>query len=315
MPSLEEHVQAFERYMETSPTLLPRTRTRYAYEVRRFAKIMSAATLEDITPALLLEWNTMLHDAGGATGTVGQKHAALARFFSFLEDFQESEHAGRLLRALRRLSPPRATRPRRQTYVLEDDQLQKIIDAAGNGTWYGSRNRAIIHFLRATGARRFEVASVNAADVALEQRVATITGKRAKERTVVFDEPCREALASWLQVRGKYGARVPNLFISVHGLAMHENSISAIIRDAARRAGLRKKVWTHLFRHTRLTTLLNGGMSLQDTAAFAGHDNPATTMKYFHQRPDRLRQRYDRAMGAGEPVIIPGETDGDGAEG
>ena len=67
MPSLEEHVQGFERYMETSTTLLPRTRTRYAYEVRRFAKIMGVKTLEDITPALLLQWNTMLHDAGGAT--------------------------------------------------------------------------------------------------------------------------------------------------------------------------------------------------------------------------------------------------------
>ncbi|HEU0020699.1 MAG TPA: site-specific integrase, partial [Dehalococcoidia bacterium] len=87
MPSLEEHVQAFERYMETSTTLLPRTRTRYAYEVGLFARVMGVSTLEEITPALLLEWNTMLHDAGGATGTVGQKHAALARFFSFLEDF------------------------------------------------------------------------------------------------------------------------------------------------------------------------------------------------------------------------------------
>ena len=130
MPALEEHVQAFERYMETSTTLLPRTRTRYAYEVRRFAKIMGVATLEDITPALLLQWNTMLHDAGGATSTVQQKHSALLKFFTSLE-FEESERAGQLLRALHRLSPPRATPPRRETYALEDEQVQRIIQAAG----------------------------------------------------------------------------------------------------------------------------------------------------------------------------------------
>ncbi|MFQ6030151.1 MAG: site-specific integrase [Dehalococcoidia bacterium] len=99
-------MQEFERYMETSTVLLPRTRTQYAYEVRLFARVMDVSSLEEITPALLLQWNTMLHDAGGATGTVGQKHAALARFFSFLEEFQESQRAGELLRALRRLSPP-----------------------------------------------------------------------------------------------------------------------------------------------------------------------------------------------------------------
>jgi hypothetical protein len=67
MPSLIEHVQAFERYMETSTTLLPRTRARYAYEVGLFARVMGISTLEEITPALLLEWNAILHDAGGAT--------------------------------------------------------------------------------------------------------------------------------------------------------------------------------------------------------------------------------------------------------
>jgi hypothetical protein len=65
-----------------------------------------------------------------ATSTVQQKHSALIKFFTFLEEFQESEHAGQPLRALPRLSPPRATPPRRETNALEEGQVQRIIGAA-----------------------------------------------------------------------------------------------------------------------------------------------------------------------------------------
>jgi hypothetical protein len=70
MPPLKEHVQEFERYMGTSTNLLPRMRARYAYEVRCFAEIMEVSRLEDITAALLLEWNTVLLRAGAAAHTM-----------------------------------------------------------------------------------------------------------------------------------------------------------------------------------------------------------------------------------------------------
>jgi site-specific recombinase XerD len=300
--------------METSTTLLPSTRSRYAYEVGLFARIMEVTTLEEITPGLLLQWNTMLHDAGGATGTVGQKHSALVKFFSFLEDFEESEHAGQLLRAMRRLSPPRATRPRRQTYALEEEQVRRIIAAAAARPGVGVRDRAIVHFIWATGVRRGELVTAKLDDLDLERRVATVTGKGSKPRVVVFDSETQEVLANWIRVRANSEPKVPNLFISVDGTALNVHTIGAIIKAAAKRARIRKDVWPHLFRHTRITDLLDGGMSLQDTAAFAGHNNVNTTLRYFHEQPDQLRQRYDRATGRKEPAAMPADTTGAGGE-
>lgn len=295
MSLLAEQVQDFERYMETSTRLSQGTRTRYAYEVGLFSRVMKVTTLEELTPALLLAWNTMLHDAGGATGTIGQKHAALAKFFDFLEEFQQDEHAGRLLHALKRLSSPKATAPRRETYALEDETVLKIIEAAAARPGVGVRDRAIVHFLWATGVRRAELAAVKLEDVDLPNRVATVTGKRDKTRVVAFDVPCQEALDHWITVRANSDPKVTNLFISVNGVALNHHTIGAVVRDSAKRAHIRKAVWTHLFRHTRVTELLNGGMSLQDTASFAGHDSLNTTLGYFHETPEQLRERYDRA--------------------
>ena len=207
------------------------------------------------------------------------------------------------------LARPRATPPRRETYTLEDEQVQRIIQAAGARPGVGVRDRAIVYFLWATGVRRFEVAGINVEDVDLENRVATVTGKRSKRRVVAFDRDCQEALARWIRARANSNPKVPNLFISVDGEALGVHTIGAIVRDSAKRARIRKAVWTDLFRHTRLTGLLDGGMTLQDTAAFAGHDNINTTLRYFHERPAELRQRYDRATRAEEPETAVEEAE------
>ena len=59
-------------------------------------------------------------------------------------------------------------------------------------------------------------------------------------------------------------------------------------------------MWPHVFRHTRITELLNNGMSLQDTAVMAGHTDVKMTMRYYHQEPSRLKQEDDKATAVKE---------------
>ena len=86
--------------METSAKLSPGTKTRYAYEVQAFANYAEDPFLERHSPSDLLQWNTALHDAGLGSNTILQKHAALRRFLTYLDDFEENEQSRRLLRAL-----------------------------------------------------------------------------------------------------------------------------------------------------------------------------------------------------------------------
>ena len=79
--------------------------------------------------------------------------------------------------------------------------------------------------------------------------------------------------------------------------------MSAIVRTVAIEAGLAGQVWSHLFRHTRLTSLLNEGMSIQETARFAGHTSINTTLHYFHEDERRLKEGFDRATGKQEDAV------------
>lgn len=298
-----DYAEGFEAYLQSATRLAPHTRYLYARELRLFARGVENPLLADLSPQMLLAWNQMLYDAGAAVNTLDAKHNALRRFLLYLEEFADDQemgdHAARLLKVARRFNTPRDREPPRQPFALSEEQVGKMLEAASRAVGgRGPRDRAIIHLLWATGIRCSELSNLRLDALALPERIATVTGKGNKVRTVVFDADCQEALARWLEVRAvcRVQPGVDHLFISAFGRPLQSGEISRTVRETAQAAGLRNEVWTHVFRHSRLTSLLNRGMALQDVATFAGHANVQTTMKYFHQSSGRLRDEYDKAM-------------------
>lgn len=296
-----DYAEGFSSYMQSATSLSPRTRTMYAYEVTLFARNIENPLLDDLSPQTLLAWNQMLYNAGAAANTMGTKQNALRRFLSYLEEFPDNkeagEHAGQLLKVAKRLTTPTDREPPRKPYALDEGQVTKMLDVAGKALGgRGARDRAIIHVLWATGLRCAELAKLRLDHLDLPERIASITGKGDKVRTVVFDAACQSDLATWLEVRAicKIQPGVDNVFISVSGRPLLTTDLSRTVREIAKAAGLRKDVWTHIFRHSRITALLERGMALQNVATFAGHSNVQTTMHYFHQDPTKLRDEYDR---------------------
>jgi site-specific recombinase XerD len=288
--------------MASSTKLSPRSRELYAHELRMFARNLDNPLFDDLSPHALLQWNQMLYDAGAATNTMGTKHKALRKFLTYLEEFPENkeagDHARDLLRVAKRFNTPTDREPPRKPFALEEAQVIKMLDAAGKAIGgRGPRDRAIIHFFWATGVRSAELGNIRVGDLDLAQRIASVTGKGNKVRTVVFDAACQQDLAKWLEVRAHclIQGGVDQLFVTAGGRPLQQQDISRIVRVTAKAAGLRKEVWTHVFRHTRVTSLLNKGMAIQDVASFAGHSNIQTTLGYFHQDPTKLRDEYDKA--------------------
>ena len=292
-------VANFRRHMETATDLAPGTQSRYLYEVGRFFTLMEVEATGAVTPQALSQWNGVLHDGGAARGTVGQKHAALRQFFQYLEAFEQSEHAGLLLRAMNRIKMPKGAQARRQPYSLPNDQFEVLLEATAERPGVGIRDRALLHFLWATGARRAEARNLILPNLQVEERVAQVLGKGNKWRTVVFDRACQQDLAIWLGVRATWGIepQVQEVFVSAFGRPLNLNTVGSIVREAAERAGLPQDVWTHILRHSRATALVNGGMSIAAAAKALGHEDPATTMGYVHQSATELRDEYDRATG------------------
>mgnify|MGYP001575509158 CR=1 FL=1 len=293
----QNDVERFRRHMETATDLAPGTQSRYLYEVGRFFTVMEVEATGAVTPQALSQWNGVLHDGGAARGTVGQKHAALRQFFQYLEAFEQNEAAGLLLRAMNQIKMPKGAQARRQPYSLPDDQFETLLEATAERPGVGIRDRALLHFLWATGARRAEARDLSLPNLDVGERVAQVLGKGNKWRTVAFDRACQKDLSNWLEARATWeiAPEVQEVFVSALGRRLDVNTVGNIVRETSERAGLPTKVWTHILRHSRATALVNHGMSIAAAAKTLGHKNPATTMGYLHPSSTELRDEYDKA--------------------
>lgn len=195
MSDSPEQTARYKSYLETATDKGDTTRWRYVDEVGRFASWAEGRSLNGLHPADIIAWNAMLYDGGGAQETIGQKRAAVRSFLEYLQNFEGDAHAADLLRAMNKLTKPPSSQPRRETFALTAAQFQKMLSAADERPVVGARDRALVHFLWSTGNRRAEVYDLALPLVALEERLATVVGKRAKSRAVVFDAAFQQHLA------------------------------------------------------------------------------------------------------------------------
>jgi integrase/recombinase XerC len=162
-------------------------------------------------------------------------------------------------------------------------------------TVFGKRNRAILELIYAAGLRVSEVAGLSLNNLNLSDRTVRITGKGNKERIVVIGQPAAQALHEYIhQARPELAARksVPALFLNYAGGRLTERWIQIMVLKYARAAGLEKKVYPHLLRHTFATHLLDGGADLRVVQELLGHANLSTTQIYTHVTQAQARKVY-----------------------
>ena len=160
----------------------------------------------------------------------------------------------------------------------------------------GGRTGLMLQTLLETGARASELVQLRVEDVSLAERVATIRqGKGGKRREV----PIRRDLAQLLRLH--IGARRAGpLFASRQqgsGAVPHtltRQRVGQVVREVARAAGITKRVYPHLLRHTVATRLLALGMDITDLQRFLGHESIITTRLYAETTAATLQRRFDQ---------------------
>lgn len=96
------------------------------------------------------------------------------------------------------------------------------------------------------------------------------------------DSPARAALT---------GRRIADLMQQAFRAAARDLALSDAGLDAQATAGLLEQATAHWMRHTRASELVEGGLTMAETAKVLNHANPATTQKvYAHADRQRLAQ-------------------------
>lgn len=282
-------MEQFHDYLTFERGLSQRTVSAYQRDLRRWAACMKRHGADEpraVTVALLRAWVFELKDSGLAATSIRRAQSAVRTYFGFLlaEGAIEIDPTDRLdTPNVKRKLPDFLSR-------AETDRLLETPDPDHPLHW---RDRAILEFLYATGVRVTELVELPIASLDLDEGFATVFGKGAKERLVPIGTPALRALGRYLRdVRPELDQGQGNgrVFLNARGRPIRRESIWAIVKEAARRAGITKKVSPHTLRHSFATHLVEGGADLAAVQELLGHADISTTQIYTHLDRAYLRE-------------------------
>ncbi len=178
--------------------------------------------------------------------------------------------------------------------TLSFPEIEQILDAVDMSTDEGIRNRAIIETLYSSGMRVTELTELRISNLYTDVGFIRIIGKGNKERIVPVGQDALKYIKIYTEHVRRHLDIEPGqenyLFLNRRGSKLSRVMIFNIVRDAADRAGITKKVSPHTFRHSFATHLVEGGANLRAVQDMLGHVSITTTEIYTHLDRDYLRQ-------------------------
>lgn len=197
--------------------------------------------------------------------------------------------------------PPAAAK--RLPKALPVELVTAILESASGEDPRALRDRALLEFLYATGARISEAVGLDLDDLPGPDRpVVRLRGKGSKERMVPVGSFATAALSTYL-VRGRpalalVGKGDHGVFLNARGSRLSRQSAWQVLRDAAEKSGVaqqRGPVSPHTLRHSFATHLLEGGADVRSVQELLGHASVTTTQIYTLVTVDSLREIYAMA--------------------
>ena len=286
----EEAGRHYRTYIKLEKRLAQNTVEAYMRDLRSFAHFI--LRMYDVPPAKVEEpmvqrYVAWLYDRGREKASQARSLSGVKSFFNFLliSDRIESSPAEFVL-------TPKFGR--HLPDVLTTGEIDRIIAAVDGTTPKEIRDAAMLEVLYSCGLRVSELTSLRIRDLFFGEGYIRVTGKGDKQRLVPISSTARERIHRYLEVRRS--AREEPLFLNSRGSSLTRVMIFTILREAARRAGIEKKISPHTFRHSFATHLLEGGASIRQVQELLGHESILTTEIYTHLDDSHLRQTVEEHL-------------------
>ena len=170
--------------------------------------------------------------------------------------------------------------------TLSQNEIDRIIDQIDLGHPQGERNRAILETLYSCGLRVTELITLQISDLFFEEGFIRVIGKGDKQRFVPINTETQKFIILYKNhIRNHISIQKgfeDTLFLNRRGKQLTRNMIFIIMKDLTAKAGVKKKVSPHTFRHSFATHLLENGADLRSIQQMLGHESITTTEIYMH---------------------------------
>lgn len=182
--------------------------------------------------------------------------------------------------------------------VLHFDEIEKILAAIDPSTPEGTRNKAIIETLYSCGLRVTELVELRISQLFLETGFIRVIGKGNKQRLVPIGSDAIKYINLYREnIRVHIPVKPGNedyLFLNRRGTKLSRIMIFLIIKELVHKAGIKKTISPHTFRHSFASHLVEGGADLRAVQEMLGHESITTTEIYTHLDREFLRKTLEQ---------------------
>lgn len=292
--TLSASINDFFNHCRYEKNLSSKTLKAYEIDLRQFSLFLSDLdTVTEITKHELRSYLTSISSL--KPRTVKRKSATIKTFFNYLE-FEDIIEINPVRKMRIKIKEPQIL-----FSVMDFAEIKKIFKAsykikADNKSKFAYltavRNIVVIELLFATGARVSEIANLKMSNINLRSGNITIKGKGNKERVIqicnsetlsIVNEYCSLFESDILASGGWFLVNRLNKKLS-------DQSIRCIVKNICIRAGLKRRITPHMFRHTFGTLLLEKNVDIRYIQSMLGHSSITTTQIYTHVNARRQRQ-------------------------
>ena len=282
-------IHDFLSYVSSERALSNNTRLAYEADLDQFALFCLQKSINPLIVTLkdLRLYLASMRRRGLSPRSMARKLSALKQFYKFLlrENRINSDPAELLSVSVKGKTLPKH---------LSVEEIFRLIASATGNTDLEIRDRALLEFWYATGARVSEMSDLLAKNIDWKDGVVKIRGKGGRERLVPLSQSALEWGEKYQGIRHEW-VRAHDLketdlfFLTLQGKRFSRQGVWKLLKRYAEKAKIGRNVWPHLIRHTFATHVLAGGADLRSVQELLGHRSIATTEIYTHLDIENLK--------------------------
>jgi len=182
--------------------------------------------------------------------------------------------------------------------VLNFEEIENIIAQIDLSKPEGGRNKAILETMYSCGLRVSEVVNLKMSHLHVDVGFIRVIGKGDKERLVPVGRSAAKYIAIYKNTIRVHVTPIQGsediLFLNNRGGRLSRVMIFLIIKELAKKAGIKKNISPHTFRHSFATHLVEGGADLRAVQEMLGHESITTTEIYTHLDREFLRKTLEK---------------------
>lgn len=283
---INDIINNFITYLELEKGLKDNTLAGYGYDIKNFTTGFSGDVFS-AKPEEIKSFLNELKESGKSSSGISRMTASLRAFYKFL---YETELTYEDISSYIKYNKTEHKLPE----TLTSSEINNLFSAVSGNDFKGMRDRAMLEIMYAAGLRATEIVSLKRNDVNLRKNTVSCISDGKKRTIPLYSKAC-DALREYMMNYTQLLRTSHYLFVNVRGEQMTRQGLWKIIKEYAKKAGIKKKISPTMFRSSFAAHLLQNGADLKSVQEMMGHLNIYTTQSYAKLEKTRISRVYKSA--------------------